>query len=64
MTQRSPEPAPDRPPGPARFTPPPAESLPPSAVRSNLVLAAVLSGVGCLLVMLVGVGLALLLAGS
>jgi hypothetical protein len=64
MTQPSPDPAPSPPPGPARFTPPPAESLSQSAVRRNLALAAVLSGVGCLLVMLVGVGLALLLAAS
>ncbi|ATG51799.1 hypothetical protein CFK38_09895 [Brachybacterium vulturis] len=45
-----------------RFTPPPAEPVSQTEARSNFFLAVVLSGAGCLLVLLVV--LALLLTGA
>ncbi|ASK64717.1 hypothetical protein CFK39_01400 [Brachybacterium avium] len=43
-----------------RFTPPPAEPVSQAEARSNFFLAAVLSGAGCLLVLLVVLALMLL----
>ena len=43
-----------------RFTPPPAEPVSRREARSNVFLAAVLSGVGCLLVLLVVLAVVLL----
>lgn len=48
MTEPSPEPEETG----RRFTPPHAEPASPRAVRSNLIIASVLSGGGCVLVVL------------
>ena len=55
MTSPSPEPGPHE-----RFTPPPAEPVSQAEARSNLLIASVLSGVGCLLVLLAVLALVLL----
>lgn len=59
MTPPPPEPGPHE-----RFTPPPAEPVSQTEARSNFFLAAVLSGAGCLLVLLVVLILVLISTAS
>ena len=63
MSTPSPEPPPGS--GPRRtFAPPPAEPVSRSSFGRNLVLAGILSGAGCLLVLLAGIALVIVLEVS
>lgn len=53
--------SPPEPEGHKRFTPPPAEPVSQREARANVLLAAVLSGAGCLVALLALLGVVLLL---